>query len=488
MKKMECDVAVVALGLSGLATSIAAAEQGLSVIGFEKMRVPGGAANMGMGPFAVESRLQKKKQLTLTREEAFMHHMEYTHYSVDAHLVHDFFWKSADTIDWLMDMGVDFEVAPYFPKAEWTAHNVIPEGGGRPGPRGAGTMVKRMAERAEQLGVQMVFETPVKKVLMENGRAVGILATDANGEEVECRSKFVAICTGGLGLNMELTRELTGINPDSIEFFAGVPGLYGDGIKMAMEAGVKLAPIYPELNVGVHDNFNHWELEGAFRSKPEVAVNLDGFRFINEEMSEMSSYFGNATYNQPGHVCFEIVDTARIKHYIKYGPEVLDQVHGDDFYERFFEKAEEALAEPDFGGKYFFKADSIEELADMTGINKENLVETINNWNSYCDHGRDLELCRTRYLYPIATPPFYCMKMVMQGAAGIASGGITVNHKLQCLDAEDQVVPGLYACGIDACNIYGPTYDFYLPGMNMAFALNSGRMAAEYMAEELNDF
>ena len=73
MKKMECDVAVVALGLSGLANAIACAEQGLSVIGFEKMRITGGAANMGMGPCAIESRIQKQKQLTLTREEAFMH-------------------------------------------------------------------------------------------------------------------------------------------------------------------------------------------------------------------------------------------------------------------------------------------------------------------------------------------------------------------------------------------------------------------------------
>ena len=56
------------------------------------------------------------------------------------------------------------------------------------------------------------------------------------------------------------------------------------------------------------------------------------------------------------------------------------------------------------------------------------------------------------------------------------------------INDNDEVIKGLYACGVDACNIYGDTYDFYLPGLNMGFALNSGRLAAEYMAEELNDF
>ena len=485
MKKYECDVAVVALGLSGLATAVAAAEQGLSVIGFEKMRITGGAANMGMGPFAVESRVQKKTQLTLTREEAFMFHMEYTHWNVDAHLVHDIFWKSADTIDWLMDMGVEFIVAPYFPKAQWTAHNVIPEGGGHPGPRGAGTMIKRLTERAEQLGVQMVLEAPVKKILVEDGRAVGILAVDASGEEIECRSKFVAICTGGVGSNVEFREELIGVKPDDVEIFGGVPGLVGDGLKLAWEAGAGKVQPHSEFNVGIHDNFNHWHLEGAFRAKPELTVNLNGERFINEEMTEMTSYYANAVSMQPGKCGFEIIDTARIKRLQKTGPEILDQVHGDDFYDNFFEDAETALAEPEYAN-WFWKADSIEELADKVGINKENLVATIERWNDYCYHGRDLELCRTRYMNPISTPPFYCMKMILQTTNGGISGGVNVNHKLQCVTNDNKVVPGLYCCGIDACNIYGDTYNFYFPGMNMAFALNSGRLAAEYMAEELN--
>ena len=52
MKKMEADVIVVAAGLSGLAASIAAAEEGLSVITLEKSKTTGGAASMGVGTLA----------------------------------------------------------------------------------------------------------------------------------------------------------------------------------------------------------------------------------------------------------------------------------------------------------------------------------------------------------------------------------------------------------------------------------------------------
>ena len=53
MKKIETELAVVAAGPAGLCASVAAAEAGIEVVVFEKANVPGGTANMGMGPFGV---------------------------------------------------------------------------------------------------------------------------------------------------------------------------------------------------------------------------------------------------------------------------------------------------------------------------------------------------------------------------------------------------------------------------------------------------
>ena len=72
MKKFETDVIVVAAGLSGLAASIAAAENGASVMTFEKSTTTGGAANMGMGPLGVGSRIQREHMISLTPGEAYV--------------------------------------------------------------------------------------------------------------------------------------------------------------------------------------------------------------------------------------------------------------------------------------------------------------------------------------------------------------------------------------------------------------------------------
>ena len=108
MKNIETDVVIVAGGLSGLAAAVAAAENGVKVTVFEKSNTTGGAANMGMGPLGVGSSIQKNQMVSLTPGEAFRKHMYFTHYRVDARMVRDYYFKSGDTIDWLMDMGVEF--------------------------------------------------------------------------------------------------------------------------------------------------------------------------------------------------------------------------------------------------------------------------------------------------------------------------------------------------------------------------------------------
>jgi heterodisulfide reductase subunit A-like polyferredoxin len=65
MKQMEADVVLVGGGMSGLCAATQAQESlnatgGGSVVVFEKSGTIGGAANMGMAFFAVESQMQKE--------------------------------------------------------------------------------------------------------------------------------------------------------------------------------------------------------------------------------------------------------------------------------------------------------------------------------------------------------------------------------------------------------------------------------------------
>ena len=62
-------------------------------------------------------------------------------------------------------------------------------------------------------------------------------------------------------------------------------------------------------------------------------------------------------------------------------------------------------------------------------------------------------------------------------------GGIKINYKTKVMTEKYEVIPGLYAAGVDANALYGDSYPLGLPGNTAGFAINSGRMAAENALE-----
>lgn len=493
MKQLKTDVIVVAAGLSGLAASIAAAENGAEVITFEKSNTTGGAANMGMGPLGVGSKIQREHMVSITPGEAFRKHMYFTHYRVDARLVRDYYFKSGDTIDWLCEMGVEFlgvqrafsapETTRSYSDGEFTWHVVKPEGGGLPGPRCATAMTKKMTERAKELGVEFLMETPVTKIIIEDGQVVGVLARDASGEEIEARAGSIILATGGFGDNPQMIQEETGYEFGKTIYNFAIPGMKGDGLKMAWEAGAGKVPCGLELMYQLPDNMNHFILDGAFR-QPCLWVNRNGQRFMPEDQIANTTFTGNAITAQPGCVAYSIFDSRLLKKYKKKGPDIVSHVHPHDLFDHFDEQWERDLAN---GYEPVTQADTIEELAEKAGIDVDGLVAQIEEYNEMCDAGFDELFEKDRhYMQPIEKGPFYCCRQNV-GAYG-SLGGVLINHKTEVMTPDAKVIPGLYCVGTDACNIFGDSYPFILAGNTMGFCLNSGRIAGEQAAEKLNDF
>ena len=55
------------------------------------------------------------------------------------------------------------------------------------------------------------------------------------------------------------------------------------------------------------------------------------------------------------------------------------------------------------------------------------------------------------------------------------------------MDADLKPILGLYSAGSDANTIYGDSYNFTLCGNTMGFAINSGRMAGEAIADYIDE-
>ena len=273
MKQLEADVVIIAAGAAGLTAAVAAAEKGASVIAFEKAATTGGAGNMAMGPFAVESRLQQLMKYALTREEAFKIQMDYTHWRVDARLVKAFIDKSADTIDWFEKMGVEFyDVQNHNYGYHYTWHTVkLPSGITEPG--AAAHMMKVLTDRAKELGAQIFLRTPAKRVLKEGGRVVGVLAEDESGEEIRVKAKAVIIATGGFGDSPEMIKKYTGFDIKQ----GGVPGLVGDGIRMAWEAGAAPSEMILHRGCGLQAPPEFFATGFAF-SQPNLMTDVEGKR------------------------------------------------------------------------------------------------------------------------------------------------------------------------------------------------------------------
>lgn len=478
MQSLTADICIVAAGPSGLAAAVTAAENGMSAVVLEKNSMVGGTANMGMGPFGVESRIQKANMITLRREEVFQQMMDYTHWRVDPRKLREYIWKSGSTIDWLEDMGVRFAgVAKYFPSAAPTWHVVIPEGGGKPGPRAASAMNKVLYENALELGVRFLLNTPATSLIKEDGRVAGVRGRSTEtGEPVEVRSKAVIVATGGFGDNPEMIRQECGYEWGKDIFNVRSPGVTGDGIRMVWEVGGAHGETHMEKIIW--SEIPNCILLDGFRQPTALVVNIDGERVMDETMIENASVTANVIDRQPNKRIYPIVDSRLMRYYRKHGVDYPGGVHSgnpaDDFEEGMADLIEQY---PEFA----FCADTVEELAEQIGIDPAALADTMEQYNASCEANVDDLFCKSHHYLRALKGKLYAVALCL-GAYG-SLGGIQVNYKFQVMDEKNEPIPGLYASGSDTCDIYGDTYLFPLPGNTMGYAVNSGRLAAERAAD-----
>jgi fumarate reductase flavoprotein subunit len=469
----ETDVVVIGSGVCGLAAALTTAEGGAKVILFEKQRSLGGSSNFFEGIFAVESAMQRQRYIAYSRDQAFKNIMEYSHWRANARLVRAFVDESTGTIDWLQKQGVEFiEVGINMPDAPRTYHVV----------KGTGeAVVKTLATRAREKGVDIRLATPVKKILKEGERVTGVIAETEGGEEITVAAKAVVVASGGYANNKEWIKKYTGFDLDVNILPIGNVDKMGDGIRMAWEVGAA------EEGIDVLEVFRVGPLGEGFAMKnpiefavvqPDLWVNQQGERFCDEGIAFYDTSVGNVNARHKEGYTYSIFDESIKQRLLERGVDrnvAWDNLPGTRPVG--FDKELNAALER--GSTEIFMADSVEELSQKIGIDPVVLKATVDEYNHFCEKGHDDLFAKDpKYLRPLKGPKFYAVKAhtVFLGT----KGGIKINHKAEVVNKKDRAIPGLYAGGFDAGGMWGDSYPINVAsGGSSAFAINSGRIAGK---------
>ncbi len=463
---LETDFVSIGGGGGGLSGALTTAKGGARVIVLEKLAAMGGSSSFAEGLFAAESKMQLERNIDITRDESFKNHMEFSSWRANARLVRAFIDKSANTIDWLQELGVEFiEPGSLYPGASRTWHTI----------KGFGAaLVRTLREHLEAMeNVQILKKTPAKKLVVENGRISGVIAKNSDGKTLHIETKTVLIADGGFANSKELLEKYTAAGPNLLP--RGNMGKTGDGMLMAWEIGA--APhgtdVLQLITPGVKTEKGVTHLKAAL-CQPYLWINQMGERFCDEGLLRFP-LVGNAQANQKNQIMFTVFDENTKKYLINEGVDYNMGMYIPPKTK--LDKLEDSLKDGINDGEVF-TADTIEELADKIEVASQELKATVEEYNQFCEQKHDaLFTKKSKYLRSVTVPPFFAIRGYPSMTGTL--GGIKINHKTEVLDKDFNIIPGLYAGGNCAGGLYGDTYDASAAGTALGFAVNSGRMAGE---------
>lgn len=448
---LETDVLVVGGGLAGVSAAIKAKENGANVILIEKMAMLGGSsAYSGGGIGAVNTTVQKEYGVEDSTESwlELWHQRQDTSYVKelypDYQKVEKLIDRSAETIDWMLSLGYEFRAPEGFGvDPVLRLHYIGPEGGGA-------AMMSFLGDAAQEKGVEVYTETSAVSLIQDDtGAVTGVIAENAEGS-VQINAKAVILASGGFARSQEMLERFTPEVADYEKYSVSASGNTGDGIRMAEEVG---AVVYEDpwlIGLGLTTPVN--ELKGFYWYGNYIFVNKEGSRFTNEA-AHYAIVFNDAVYQSAGGSYMIFDSGAAFESYVAAAETVLDN---------------EAV----------FKAETLAELAEATGMNTETLQATLDSYNAGAASGNDEFGKPAQLLMPMETGPYYAVEWFPSSMGTF--GGVKCDDNQQVLNAEGATIAGLYAAGEMANRPYYA--QVYMSGSALQVATQTGQIAGEAAA------
>lgn len=539
---IETDVLVVGLGGSGITTATRLAEElneaydgdasRIHVLGIDKAAKYGGTSVTTTSPMSINpsyfvSRNNGEDYVDASVLKAAW--MEYTEGDAKEWAIDYMMESSGDAVDWLIGKGFVFgEPAqglsdPYKVCVNYGAQFAVSKSVVQ-------TYFDAIMEQYEALGGEYLLEIEATDLMMEDGKVTGVYATGADGTSYTIQADIVVMATGGFAGNGEMEDEYL-----SDEYYnlsgGGRYNLFGmsqnDGklIQSAIDNGaatynIGMPPvshiggaykIMHEFPVIELDTMDIWTGLNATQSLNDIpmmlavapnalAVNRQGVRFTDETaLSTYGNWQAGAYYytiwsnDQIAGIQENGLQFDTIGIFVNQGgwpshtpiPEIYD------------------ILEKGIEMDYIYKADTLEELAELIGVDADTLTATVADYNEYCEtrenpadgiakspviyglDGAPIEGEYNVYEKVEGDGPYYAVK----GSPWVYSttGALDVNESFQVLDTQGEPIDGLYAVGTDCLGILFTEKKAYVTygGADQGWAFTSGYLAGSQIADEL---
>lgn len=268
-----------------------------------------------------------------------------------------------------------------------------------------------LEKAAAELGVDVRTGTKGVDLVMEDGACKGVIVTNNAGETYTINAASTIITTGGFCSNKELLAEYA----PGYEVFntSNQMGTTGDFVKIFEQNGFKME------NMGKMSFFSniivpYRDLTGG--ADMNLLANSEGTLLPNKSGMDR----GTMIKEQPNGAAYYITDKTGY----------------DSFYR----------IRKHVGLGYYAEGATIEELAEKLSINAEGLKASVEQYNADAAAGAEnAQIAAVPKRALDAEGPYYGVRV--EAANHMTKGGVVCNENAQVLNADDTVVPGLYAAG-----------------------------------------
>jgi tricarballylate dehydrogenase len=490
------DVVVVGAGNAALCAAISAKESGARVLVLERGPVEKRGGNSFFTDGAIRVAYNnldaiRKVIPELTDEESesivmpeytesdyYADLMRVTGGQSDPQLAKQLVSKSYETIAWMRDQGITFEL-------NCDNQSFIQDGkrhfwGGLPiktKDKGVGLM-KQLFARAEEIGIDVWYDSRAVELVSENNKIIGVVV-EKNPIKVTVQTSSVILACGSFEANKKMRTNNIGDEWEAA-IVRGTEFNTGDGISMALEVGAQkfgqwsgchsIGTDYNAPKVG--DFTKPGDIFKKHSYPYSVMLNKEGKRFVDEG-ADLRNYtyakYGREILKQPGHVAYQIYD-AQVRPMLR--------------------------KEYDLEEATFYKADTLEELASLLPVNQTQFLKTIEEYNSAVQEGeyrpaekdgkgtKGITPPKSNWALRIEKGPFYAFPVTC--GITFSFGGLHVDATGHVLDKEEQPIKGLFAAGEMIGGIF---YENYPGGSGLmsgaVFGKLAGSSAANYARNEI---